>query len=541
MSRIPVRITLDSANVPMLSTASGPTVVYVKEGMAKLRQEVKPTEAPWELTEPQLIFAENIMPIPRGLSSITYSSKVSGITGVTTFSKAGLYRTSNNAVGYWAVTTTGKLYTSPVTGINWTERTVGGWPTGWGITVVKINGNTYFYVSFFGCYKFNDDGTISAIALTGLTPASIKGIAGAVGRLFAYSSTFLHYCSEVDIFDFTPSLVTGAGSTQIQYVRGDILLVEGTSFGLFIYSKENVVSCQETGNIAAPYLFTDVENSAGISDLELVASAPGLDAAYAFGSGGLQLVNVKTATPIFPEISDFIASKVIESYDYSLHKIVKSLFLDRLQVKLSYICSRYFVLSYGVSSLTHMLVYDLALRRWGKLRRDHVDVFTVSEALTANQFLTYDEMVAGMDMAVIPIDETKAQVSALLSNLETFAVMSSNGSISIVDFNVMESSTAEAVSVFGRIQLRRGRDSSLQEVQVEGLSNANFSYVGDSVTVKGTSWIAPNELYLDNFDEYSMTGVYFGDTVGTNHALHIEGAFDLTGLTIVLVPDGVAS
>ena len=142
MSRIPVRITLDSANVPMISSSSGPTVVYVKEGMAKLRQEVKPTEAPWELTEPQLIFAENIMPIPRGLSSITYSSKVSGISGVTTFSKAGLYRTSNNAVGYWAVTTTGKLYTSPVTGVNWTERTVGGWPTDWGITVVKINGNT---------------------------------------------------------------------------------------------------------------------------------------------------------------------------------------------------------------------------------------------------------------------------------------------------------------------------------------------------------------------------------------------------------------
>ena len=65
MSRIPVRLTLDSANVPMLSTHTGPTVVYVKEGMAKLRQEIKPTEAPWELTEPQLIFGENIMPMAR--------------------------------------------------------------------------------------------------------------------------------------------------------------------------------------------------------------------------------------------------------------------------------------------------------------------------------------------------------------------------------------------------------------------------------------------------------------------------------------------
>ena len=98
MSRIPIRISLDSANVPLLSYQSGPTVVYVKEGMAKLRQEVKATDAPWELTEPQLIFAENVMPIPRGLSSVTYSSKVAGINGATTFSKAGVYRTSTNAV-----------------------------------------------------------------------------------------------------------------------------------------------------------------------------------------------------------------------------------------------------------------------------------------------------------------------------------------------------------------------------------------------------------------------------------------------------------
>lgn len=540
MSRIPIRITLDSANVPMLSTMSGPTMVYVKEGMAKLRSEVKPTDVPWELTEPQLLFAENIMPIPRGLSSITYSSKVAGLSGVTSFSRAGVYRTSTNAVGYWAVTTTGKLYTSPITGISWTERTIGGWPAGWAMTTAKINGNTYFYISFFGCYKFNDDGSISAISLTGLVPTSIKGIASAVGRLFAYSSTFLHYCSEIDIFDFTPSLATGAGSTQIQYVRGDILLIEGTSFGLFIYSKENVVSCQETGNTAAPYLFTDVENSAGISDLELVASAPGMDAVYAFGSGGLQLISVKSATPIFPEISDFVALRTIESYNYALHKMEKTQFLNRMQVKVSYLCSRYFVVSYGVSSLTHMLVYDIALKRWGKLRKDHVDVFTISEALIAGRFLQFNEMVVAANTVLIPANETKLQVSALLSNQETFAVMSADGSIELVDFNIFGASAHTSVVVFGRIQLRRGRDSSIQEVQVEGLSIGEFSYVGDSATVRGASWIAPNQLYLADFDAYSMTGVFYGDTVGTNHALHIEGAFDLTGLTVTLVPDGVA-
>lgn len=50
MARIPIRVTLDSANVPMVSYQAGPTVVPVKEGMAKLRSETKPTDVPWELT-----------------------------------------------------------------------------------------------------------------------------------------------------------------------------------------------------------------------------------------------------------------------------------------------------------------------------------------------------------------------------------------------------------------------------------------------------------------------------------------------------------
>ena len=540
MARIPIRVSLDSANVPMLSYQSGPTVVYVKEGMAKLRQEVRATEAPWELTEPQLIFAENVMPIPRGLTSVTYSPKVAGISGATTFSKAGVYRTSTNAVGYWAVTTDGKLYTSPVTGVSWTERTVGGWPTGWSITVVKINGNTYFYVSFFGCYKFNDDGTISAIALTGLTPTGIKGIAVAVGRLFAYSSTFLHYCSEVDIFDFTPSLVTGAGSTQIQYVRGDILMLDSTSFGLFIYSKENVVACQETGNVAAPYLFSEVENSSGVSDPELVASAPGLDAVYAFGPGGLQLVGVKQAVPIFPEISDFVALRSFESYDYALHKIVKQTFIDRMKVKLAYVSARYLVVSYGISSLTHLLVYDTALRRWGKLARPHVDVFSISETITAGEYIKFEDMVVAASSVLIPADETKLQTSAFLSNQETFALMGADGAIKIVDFNFVAAPALNAVAVFGRIQLRRGRDSSLQEVSLEGLTAGAAPWVGDSVAYRGAAFGAPAELYRDSYDEESYSSCYFGDAVGLNHNLHIEGMFDLTGLTITLVPDGVA-
>lgn len=536
MTRVPVRITLDSANVPMLSTHTGPTVVYVKEGMAKLRQEIKPTEAPWELTEPQLIFGENIMPMARGITSVSYLPRLDALAGVTDFRRGGTYRTATNAFGFWAVTTSGKLYVKSGADATWIDRTAVGWPAGWEFTIARINGTTYFHVEFYGTYKFNDDGTISAVTLISLVGSAIKGIVASVGRLFAYSGDTLLYCSEVDPLDFTPSLVTGAGSTKIQYTRGDILLVESTSFGLFIYAAENVVSCQETGNVAAPYLFAEVENSAGITDLEYVATAPGVDAVYAFGSGGLQLVGVKAAVPIFPEISDFLALRSVENYNFTTHMIERTSFLTRLNVKISYVASRYFVISFGVTGLTHMLVYDTALRRWGKLKKTHVDVFTVNESFSAGGWIPYDDVVIPANEVIIPANEMKTTGS--LPSQETFAILEASGAITTLDFNIIGVENHRSVVVIGKVQLRRGRECSVQEVTTEGLMNSPDLFVGDSVAYARAPFMPPAEMYQGSYDADSMVGWFLGSSVGAYHNIHVEGMFDLTGFSAVMVPEG---
>lgn len=536
MARIPVRITLDSANVPMLSTHTGPTVVYVKEGLAKLKQEIKPTEAPWELTEPQLIFGENIMPMARGVTSVSYFSRLPALAGVTDFRRGGTYRTATNEFGFWAVTTSGKLYVKSVTDATWVDRTAVGWPSGWELTITRINGVTYFHIEYYGTYKFNDDGSISAVTLVGLVGSVIKGIVASVGRLFAYTSDTLMYCSEVDPLDFTPSLVTGAGSTKIQYTRGNILLVESTSFGLFIYAAENVVACQETGNTAAPYLFTEVENSAGITDLEYVATAPGVDAVYAFGSGGLQLVGVKAAVPIFPEISDFLALRTVENYNYTTHMIEQNSFLSRLNVKIGYVASRYFVISFGVVGLTHMLVYDTALRRWGRLKKDHVDIFTINESLSSGGWIPYDDVVIPAVEVMVPAGQMK--VTASLPSQETFGVLEANGAISTLDFNIVGVENHKSVAVIGKIKLRRGRECSVQEVTTEGVMESPDMYVGDSVSFRRAPFQPPVAMYQGAYDADSMTAWFLGSAVGAYHNIHIEGMFDLTGFSVVMVPEG---
>jgi hypothetical protein len=46
-----------------------------------------------------------------------------------------------------------------------------------------------------------------------------------------------------------------------------------------------------------------------------------------------------------------------------------------MQKKLTFIADRYLVISYGISSLTHALVYDAVQKRFGKLKVNHVACF----------------------------------------------------------------------------------------------------------------------------------------------------------------------
>ena len=43
--------------------------------------------------------------------------------------------------------------------------------------------------------------------------------------------------------------------------------------------------------------------------------------------------------------------------------------------KVKLVASRYLVISYGVFEFTHAIIYDLALKRLGKVKITHADVF----------------------------------------------------------------------------------------------------------------------------------------------------------------------
>ena len=74
-------------------------------------------------------------------------------------------------------------------------------------------------------------------------------------------------------------------------------------------------------------------------------------------------------------------------------EIVSSLVVGtEFPTKVTLISNRWLVLSYQVNQqnigFSHALVFDIALKRWGKLKQDHVDCFSFnSPDLTAKEQL----------------------------------------------------------------------------------------------------------------------------------------------------------
>ena len=98
---------------------------------------------------------------------------------------------------------------------------------------------------------------------------------------------------------------------------------------------------------------------------------------------GIELNQVK---PMFPQLTDFIASGISDtSPTVDAHPTID--YLDEYkEVYAAVISSRYLCVSFGtvsdplpneypIPALTQSFLYDLQLRRWGKLNVDHVQIF----------------------------------------------------------------------------------------------------------------------------------------------------------------------
>lgn len=503
MSQQVTRGNLSAAAFPFLSELSGRGIV-VKQTDQNYIAPLQPKEdADKDIGIPILYYCHNVIATTSGYQSINYNQIVQAAApGSTNF--AGVFSvletaTANRAyVGYDIA---GNFYYSLDPYYSWVSIGLLAPLAGKEVTIAYINGVTYVYFARAGCYEFNfTTYTLDSVTLTGLSAVDILGITAVQGYLVAWTEDSVAWSSLIDPTDFTPSLVTGAGGGSVQGAEGNIVCCLPHTVGMVVYTNQNAVAAPVSGNARYPFNFRKLVASGGIASKELVTYDSTTGNHYAYTTSGLQSISLQQAQSTMPEVTDFLAGSIFEDFDETTEEFVITELASVLKKKFKLISDRYLIISYGINAYTHALVYDQALRRWGKLRITHIDVFEFS-------------------LLAAEIVETPRR---------SIAFLKADGSVSVVVIDARDPASF-GVAVIGKYQYVRSRTATLQTVEFENVIPGAAIRCVDLCTVKGKTFTKKEGTLLESGD---LAVTYGFNMTGINHSILIKGGVNLTSFIL---------
>lgn len=480
----------------------------------------------------QHYYLENVIPTAEGLMSVGYMQIVPLYNPSTTdFDQAITLRDvdENNFIF------------SPANGKNYIYRLdAGAWApknsfVGWTEDLVTrsfVNGRTFICYQKKNIYEYDAAAdTFLPVPFTspvveGATVAisEIDGIGSSNNYLLWWKGIIVGWSSLIDPTDLVPNINTGAGFAIPQDVKGPIRAIVPVAGGFIIYTTKNAVAALYTNNARAPFVFREISNAGGIQLPEQVTLEASLGFQYAWTTAGLQKISINGAESLNPAATDFLAGRIYESFDYANKLLTVQKLNASLKVKISYISGRYLLVSYGVPATpqiyTYVLVYDLSMKRWGKLRVDHVDCF----------YYPYPN-VPGF------VTETPPKLS--------IGFLQKDGTVLLLLMDYREKSD-NGVILLGQYQLVRQKVATFQSVELDMLDQAYPPAVYLMISTDGKNLQPAQALALlrdtGNAKKYGAP-VYSGagaapQRTGINFSSLILGTFQLSTAMFVLTRHG---
>lgn len=532
------RLNLTGAAFPLLSTKLGSSVMARHEYDTNyvISNEYSGTQADRDIGIPTHMYMHNIVPTTYGVKSIGFEEVVGSLgDDYRVFDKMLLLRAQDET----------KVFFSPARGRNYILGAVN--PNAWvsfpfpalqngRVTHAYVNGKTYIAYQQQGMYEYDPVlNTFTIVNPIGIVGSSVHGVCNANNYLIVWDSTTVYWSSAIDALEFTPSLSTTSGSGKVQAARGAIVCCLPIHDGFIVYTTANAIVANFTGNTRFPWSFKEIPGSAGIVDPEHVTYDSNYDVHFAWTTSGMLQVDKQRAVQVWPEVSDFLTERTIEydivgqtledyaPYWASETQILKATeaiknflmrveFAENLRVKLTFLGSRYIFISYGAPNtdeFLYALVYDLALKRWGKIKIPHVDFFTW----------------------VKPNYKYNA-----IEPKKSIGVLGRDGKISVVDFGAT-TQAKDSLYMFGRIKPRRERVSTLHSIRLETVpQNSNFNIKVLSSTINNIYPKMTNPILAirsNDFRKYNLR------TTGFDHILVLRGTFDLSNCEIEFSLAGV--
>lgn len=341
---------------------------------------------------PQVSYCENVVPTAEGYRSIAYRYFIQPPAGapVSFVRILSIFDGEANSalIGY---TVDRKLWiVSAYTGGEWQELDLPltySWVDASKVTNTTVRGFSVLCIEGVGTFVINIvASTLTHQTLAGLDDTLIGGICASSGYLIAWDTTTVYWSSTEDPFDFVPSLITGAGSTKVDGLKGKIVLCKEIEKGFIIYADVTIISAAYTTSSALPWIFAVLQGGAGIRNIEAVAYDINMASHFVWTSAGFLTVELHQAQLLFPQLTDFIGSGLSDRTEtYTSYPLIDYSKTDK-EVRLAVISSRYLTISFGflgdalptqfrVPELTQSFIYDSQLKRWGKLNVDHIQIF----------------------------------------------------------------------------------------------------------------------------------------------------------------------
>jgi hypothetical protein len=519
MAQIYYRGNLSAKSIPFLTDFQGRTVIVPGPDNTFNRSLTSETDTDKDVGVPTCYYLHNVLPAPYGFSSVGYEQIIPPITpALDTFIEASLLRSNalsgatNGPRFYFSPQRSGTHYTFLLGSTTWLPiGTSVPFPSDSNVSYATIQGISYIYFSKIGCYKWNSaTNTLIPVTLTGLTAVNIIGIAAYQGYMIAYDESSVYWSSTLDIdytlnaVDFVPSLTTGAGNLRPEGAKGPITVVLAATFGLTVYTTSNVVAALYSGNSRYPFNFKEVVSSGGCTSADLVTYDANTGNQYAYTTSGMQTVTATTTQTVFPEITDFLAGSDFEDFDDETLTFSSQTLTSPMAKKLTAIADRYLIISYGIGSLTHAIVYDMTQRRYGKLKIPHVDCFEF-EYLSPN-------------LADAP--------------RRSIAFLASDGSVKILNPSVTFAQS-KGVILLGKFQYVRSRLLTLdkltfQTVHASQSINVYDLYSTTGGTIESVTRVEGYDMTTNN----ETQKVYNFRSTGINHSLLFVGGFFLSSFVL---------
>ena len=522
MAQIKYRANLSASGYPLAMSRSAGSVIIPGPDQNYDRR-VDPTGETSPPGIPQAIYLENVLPTAEGYRSVGYQTMAPlPWTGSTCLVEV---RSTKSNTSELLALRAGAQQAVRWNGIAWENVGITG---GTGApnfsdtaSVAVLKGKIILFDGD-NIWQYNLSGTSYPFSgvlqrLDGITsttgtflPAGVltnlKSITASYGYLLLLKDTGLEtqllWSSLLTETDFQPSLVTGSGGGAIADCQGRAITVRPSDTGFYLYSTNNVVVATYTGNSRYPFRFKPVKDSGGVVSAEQIHSDVDESTQYYLTRyGSVTAIQQDMSQQLAPEFADFMEkTRAVDVYNSA----TKTFGLAYLPSVYGYpaICyvyaNRYLcvsvihteILGGGVQPYNCIYIYDMVLRRYGRLVADHTHVMSLHTSVRED--------------------------SIGLLNART-------GQLRRVVFD----ESGSGVMLLGRFQYARSRKLILDELKVSKVLAGGLT-VTYLPSENSLDFLTPETPYYDAVNSTAGAKKYLSMIEGTSVSILLEGAFDLS-------------